>query len=121
MEKNIIRLFHFGLRHLFSDNTEKLTFPFFFPSSYVIKAGQRVRLAVAGTNPKDFLPLRLGDGVSSYELTLHVNTAGEGQGGGGGGEGGEGREGKEGGIGLSRLILPTVTKGDGGAGNGGEK
>jgi hypothetical protein len=86
-------------------------------SSYLIKAGQRVRLAVAGSNPKDFLPLRLGEGVSSYELTLYVDIAAEGQGGGGGGGGGGG-EANIGGIGLSRLVLPTLTKGDGGAGNG---
>ena len=42
------------------------------PTSYRFLPGQAVRLAVAGADPVDFLPLRFPDGSVSYDLTVHT-------------------------------------------------
>jgi predicted acyl esterase len=42
------------------------------PTSYLFKKGQCVRVSIAGSNPRDFLPLNLGEGVNEYTLNLHV-------------------------------------------------
>ncbi len=45
------------------------------PTSYRFLPGQALRLAVAGANPQDFLPLRFPDGGASYDLTVHTGPA----------------------------------------------
>ncbi|EWM28899.1 peptidase s15 [Nannochloropsis gaditana] len=75
----------------------------FQPSSYRILRGQSIRLAVAGSNPRDFLPIPLGEGVDFYDLTLHVDAGKDER------AGIERRmEGSNAGLGGCRLVLPVV-------------